>query len=109
MMTNDRARCDDIPAYRTTMPEALPDEVIDDLAVGSIQWATFTSSSTFENFITLLGARAASVLPSLKLASIGPITSKAIRAAGYEPTVEAKVYTVTGLVEAIARFTSTYE
>ncbi|HUU85155.1 MAG TPA: uroporphyrinogen-III synthase [Phycisphaerae bacterium] len=96
------ARCDDIPAYRTTIPDKLPDEIIRDLAAGAIQWATFTSSSTFANFVTLLGDRAPTVLPTLKLASIGPITSGTIRSAGYEPTVEAQTYTVEGLADAIA-------
>ena len=50
----------------------------------------------------LLGDQAASILPSLKLASIGPITSRTIRTAGYQPTVEARTYTVEGLADAIA-------
>ena len=40
---------------------------------------------------------------SLKLASIGPVTSAALRAAGLEPTVEAERHTIDGLVEAMLR------
>jgi uroporphyrinogen III methyltransferase/synthase len=96
------ADCDDICAYRTTRPDSLPEQAIRDLEAGTIHWATFTSSSSFSNFADLLGTGAAAILPRLKLASIGPITSKTIRSAGYEPTVEAKVYTVEGLADAIA-------
>jgi uroporphyrinogen-III synthase len=39
--------------------------------------------------------------PQLKLASIGPETSKAIAALGLEPAVEAKQHTIDGLVKAI--------
>ena len=37
----------------------------------------------------------------IKIASIGPITSRTLRELEIEPTVEAKNYTVDGLVEAI--------
>jgi uroporphyrinogen III methyltransferase/synthase len=102
MLAEAGARCDDIAAYRTGRPNALPDDVNRAMQSGAIHWATFTSASTFANFVTLLGDRAASILPTLKLASIGPIASRAIRAAGYEPTVEARTYTVEGLAAAIA-------
>ena len=106
MLAAAGASCDDIPVYRTTKPDALPDHVLREVQSGAIHWATFTSSSTFANFVTLLGDQAASVLPSLKLASIGPITSRTIRAAGYQPAVEARTYTVEGLADAIAEWGS---
>lgn len=58
---------------------------------------TFTSSSTVENFLALK-------LPwpsSLKTASIGPITSKTMRAAGLKVDVEARQYDIPGLVKAV--------
>ena len=39
-------------------------------------------------------------------ASIGPITSQALREAGLEPVIEAAVYNVDGLIEAIERYFS---
>jgi uroporphyrinogen III methyltransferase/synthase len=39
--------------------------------------------------------------PQMKLASIGPETSKAIRALNLQPTVEAWLHTIDGLVSAI--------
>jgi uroporphyrinogen-III synthase len=41
--------------------------------------------------------------PKMKLASIGPETSKAIRALGLEPKIEAKEHTCEGLVAELLR------
>jgi uroporphyrinogen III methyltransferase/synthase len=95
------AVCDDIPIYRTAAPKSLPADVIAQVRAGRVDWVTFTSSSTFRNFERLLASEATTILRSVQIASIGPITSKTIRDAGYEPTAEAKEYTIAGLVDAI--------
>ena len=41
--------------------------------------------------------------PQMKLASIGPETSKAIRALGLEPALEAKEHTTEGLLAALLK------
>lgn len=85
-------------AYRTIRPAGLPDDAVSALTEGKVDWVTFTSSSTAENFLALVkGADVA----ALKLASIGPVTTETIRAAGLAPTVEANKHTIPGLVEAI--------
>jgi uroporphyrinogen III methyltransferase/synthase len=63
---------------------------------------TFTSSSTVENFMAL-------GLPwpaGMRVASIGPITSKTARDLGLTVDVEAKQHDTAGLVAAISRFFS---
>jgi len=85
------------------------------------QVVTFTSSSTVKNFVALLGSReitgqgqqsrgqAARVrtnsihasLHGMRLASIGPVTSATLRELGLRVDVEAKEFTIPGLVEAI--------
>lgn len=62
---------------------------------------TFTSSSTATNFINLLGSSYQQALGDAHIASIGPVTSKTLRDAGFAPTIEAREYTVEGLVLAI--------
>ena len=67
-------------------------------------WITFTSGSTVQHFhdrfdLPSLMKR----FPELKLASIGPETSKAITALGLKAAVEAKEHTTTGLVVAIEK------
>jgi uroporphyrinogen-III synthase len=76
---------------------------------------TFTSSSTVRNFVALLGeggkrgiARGRersfhTLLKDISLASIGPVTSSTLRELGLGVDVEAKEYTIPGLVEAISR------
>lgn len=61
---------------------------------------TFTSSSTVENFMAL-------GLPwpqRMKVASIGPVTSKTARDLGLNVEIEARGHDVPGLVDAIRRF-----
>jgi uroporphyrinogen III methyltransferase/synthase len=61
---------------------------------------TFTSSSTVENFLTL-GLK----WPKrMRIASIGPITSKTVRDRGLMVDVEARRHDIPGLVEAIRNF-----
>jgi uroporphyrinogen III methyltransferase/synthase len=95
------AEVDDIPAYETAAPDALPDDATQAFREARVNWITFSSPSTFRNLQALLGADADTVLRSVRTASIGPITSQALRDAGYEPTVEAAEYTIEGLVRAI--------
>jgi uroporphyrinogen-III synthase len=62
---------------------------------------TFTSSSTVRNFVALLGPRNAS-LAGIRLASIGPVTSSTLQGLGLRVDIEAKEFTIPGLVEAIS-------
>jgi uroporphyrinogen III methyltransferase / synthase len=93
---------DDVACYKT-MPET--EDFTGDagrlLAEGA-HWATFTSGSTVESFharfdLPKLLAR----YPGMKLASIGPETTKAIEALGLKPAIEAREHTVEGLVKAL--------
>ncbi|MBZ5707267.1 MAG: uroporphyrinogen-III synthase [Acidobacteriia bacterium] len=67
----------------------------------------FTSSSTVRNFVALLAGngrgrpRHSDLLAGVKLASIGPVTSSTLRDLGLTVAVEAKKYTIPGLVQAI--------
>jgi uroporphyrinogen-III synthase len=63
---------------------------------------TFTSSSTVRNFVALLGSRRVNV-EGIGLASIGPVTSSTLRELGLGVDIEAKEFTIPGLVEAILR------
>ena len=62
---------------------------------------TFTSSSTVKNFVALAGRIPRSVRKEITLASIGPVTSATLAEAGLGADVEAKEYTIPGLVQAI--------
>jgi uroporphyrinogen-III synthase len=69
---------------------------------------TFTSSSTAKNFVALLGAaghsrngKRPSSLKNVSLASIGPVTSATLRELNLGVDIEAREYTIPGLVRAI--------
>lgn len=72
---------------------------------------TFTSSSTVRNFVALLGLRSARAALNkhsadhvLHSASIGPVTSATLRKFRLPVDIEAKEYTIPGLVQAIVDF-----
>ncbi|MFQ5694705.1 MAG: uroporphyrinogen-III synthase [Terriglobia bacterium] len=68
---------------------------------------TFTSSSTLRNFCALLDRRAArQALAGVAVATIGPVTSRTARALGLRVAVEAKTFTVEGLVKALEQYFS---
>lgn len=95
------AAVEEVTLYRTVRPAALSEDALAALKAGRVDWVTFTSSSTVANFLALLQGSGVD-LAGVKLASIGPVTSDAIRAGGLRPTVEASVHTIDGLVAAIA-------
>jgi uroporphyrinogen-III synthase len=72
---------------------------------------TFTSSSTVRNFVALLGSRAKPLLSRkgaapIRTASIGPVTSSTLRELGLSVGIEARKFTIPGLVTAIVRAAS---
>jgi uroporphyrinogen III methyltransferase/synthase len=100
-----RAIVDDIPVYKTVPETEDLTGSAAKLAESGADWITFTSASTVEHFnarFDLLKLR--EKFPQIKLASIGPETSKAIRELRLEPTVEARKHTVDGLVETLLAF-----
>jgi uroporphyrinogen-III synthase len=84
---------------------------------------TFTSSSTVRNFVALLDSRKVTArglasrrpdarvharptftsLEGIRLASIGPVTSSALRELGLRVDIQAKEFTIPGLVKAISQ------
>jgi uroporphyrinogen III methyltransferase/synthase len=72
-------------------------DIVAALDAGKLDWTTVTSSAIARSLVKLFGPR----LRKTRLASISPVTSATLRELGYEPAVEAKVFTMDGLVEAI--------
>ena len=91
----------DVAIYQTRPADTLPPALTDALAAGEVNWITFTSSSTVKGFLSLLGPDARAALGDVKLASIGPITSRTLRDLGFVPTIEAETFNIEGLVNAM--------
>jgi uroporphyrinogen III methyltransferase / synthase len=94
---------DDVACYKT-VPET--DDATGHAArlqEAGADWITFTSSSTVEHFHVRFNLpELLRKFPQIKLASIGPETSKSLAALGLKPTIEAKPHTIEGMVKAVA-------
>ena len=88
-------------AYETVAGEADGMALSEELANGSIDAVTFTSSSTVKNLLKLLGDNAPELLKNVKIAAIGPITAETCKQNGLQVTVQAQEYTIDGLIQAV--------
>jgi len=106
------AKVDVVEAYETAVPQSSRTQVQTILRSPkrSPHVITFTSSSTVRNFVALLEKnvwrgrprpRKASAPDVVRFASIGPVTSSTLRELGLPVDVEAKEYTIPGLIKAI--------
>ena len=103
-LLEEGAIVDDIAIYRTIPETADPTGAVERLTEEGADWVTFTSSSTVEHFHARFDLpKLLRKFPGLKLASIGPETSRAIRALKLEPTIEAKDHTTDGLIAALVK------
>jgi uroporphyrinogen-III synthase len=105
------ALVDVVEAYETVIPESSRTKLRTILkdAKRRPHVITFTSSSTVRNFVALLGKnmsrrrpRKPSAFDDVRFASIGPVTSSTLRELGLPVDIEAKEYTIPGLIKAIA-------
>ncbi|MCS1411225.1 MAG: Uroporphyrinogen-III C-methyltransferase [Verrucomicrobia subdivision 3 bacterium] len=93
---------DDVPVYETLIETEDHNGAAARLLEEGADWITFTSSSTVQHFHERFDLPALKEkYPKLRLASIGPETSKALAALREPPTVEATEHTIDGLVEAL--------
>jgi uroporphyrinogen III methyltransferase/synthase len=84
----------DVIALYETVAEPLSDAQVNALA--EVDYVTFTSSSTVKYLLENAEVRA-----DARIASIGPVTSAALRERGLEPDVEASRHDIDGLVNAL--------
>ncbi len=92
------ARLDVVEAYETVVPKQSARRLKAALQGKRPDVITFTSSSTVRNFMALAGRQS---LRGIALGSIGPVTSGTLHELGHKPSIEAKEYTMAGLVKAI--------
>jgi uroporphyrinogen-III synthase len=98
------AQVDVIEAYETVVPEKSRQRLKALMKMKSArrpQVVTFTSSSTARNFAELLGEFKRSSLDGVQFASIGPVTSATLRELQMPVSIEAREYTMGGLIRAI--------
>jgi len=104
------AEVDEVTAYRTRRTDSKAGSLLTKLENRQIDLVTFTSSSTVRNFASMLPThRITELLSSVTTASIGPITSQTAADLGVRIDITAKIYTISGLVDAIRKYSATSE
>jgi uroporphyrinogen III methyltransferase/synthase len=99
---------DDIAIYKTVPETEDPGGAGARLLAEGADWVTFTSSSTVEHFHARFNLpKLMKQFPKLKIASIGPETSKTIAALGLKPAIEAKEHATDGLIAALLNASKT--
>lgn len=109
------ALVDEVAAYSTmavTSENAQGHEVLRLLQEQQLDVVTFTSSSTVRNFVAWLKSEEHAshkgtdigIRPLPTIACIGPITAQTARELGLSVDIEAKEFTIDGLVEAISEY-----
>ncbi len=105
MLSKAGARVTVAPVYRNVPPQGRKDELRQRLEERSIDLVTFTSSSTVDNFLTMVDADSHEelhrLLDPVKIAVIGPITAATVRKHGLEVDIQPQQYTIGDMVHAI--------
>lgn len=94
-------RVDAIVAYRKTVPPDARERAAAIFGDGPLGWVTFTSPSIVRTFAGLLEPRWSERRSTLRAASIGPVTSEALRTLGVPPAAEATRASDEAMVAAI--------
>lgn len=93
---------DDVACYRTVPETEDVNGAAERLLEEGADWITFTSSSTVENFHSRFDLpKLKQQFPTARIASIGPETSKTLRALGVPPDAEAREHNIPGLIRAL--------
>jgi uroporphyrinogen-III synthase len=119
-LQKEGAIVDEVAAYYTfaaAHDDERGREILDLLSHHQLDILTFTSSSTVRNFVEWLRSceqhmqldlqkdltAALAYVHQVHIASIGPITSQTVRDLGLQVTIEAREFTIDGLVQAIVQ------
>lgn len=91
-----------LPTYETVPARGKVENFEDMLEAGEIHCITFASSSTVDNFFSLVPVETLRRLaPKVKLACIGPVTAKTLDSYGFTPDIQPEEFTIPALVAAL--------
>ena len=96
------AQVDAVVAYRNAPAEVDRDWLRGELVAGRLDVLTFASPSAAQRFCALLDQSARAAALRCTVAAIGPVTARALAAAGLPAQVVAQSATAAGLVEELA-------
>ncbi len=95
------ATVDVLSMYETKPAGVRKDEVLEELAAGRLHCVTFGSSSTVDNFLSLVDIETLKKHPEVQLAAIGPITAKTLEKHGLPCHIQPEDYTIPALVDTL--------
>lgn len=97
------AICTDLAVYKTIIDERYKVKLITLLKEESLDYITFASSATVENFIKLLGTENKKLLDNIKIVCIGFVTAKKAEQSGLKNIFISKIHTIDGMIETIIK------
>jgi uroporphyrinogen III methyltransferase/synthase len=103
ILTEHGAVPDILPIYETVPVAARVRDVLDGLEAGGVDCVIFTSASTVTHFLEQIPAGILRRHPEVRLACIGPITAKALAAAGLPCHIQPDRATIPDLVRRVVR------
>lgn len=93
---------DEIIVYRSEPASHLDDELLKEIKEGNFDYITFTSSSTVDNFVNIIGQdNIIAIDERVKVACIGPITAQTARDKGFTVDIIPAQFTIDALLDAI--------
>jgi uroporphyrinogen III methyltransferase / synthase len=95
-----RAIVDVVEAYRTAQTPGLAEAALQIFSEPFPDWVIFASPSAVENLLEVVAPDAVN---KVRIASIGPVTSAALRSRGLTVHAEPAEHTVPGIIEALVR------
>lgn len=95
------AQVDVVAAYETKIASGDAAEALRTAVTEQADIVLLTSSSMVDSLVAALGSEASQLLDAVTVACIGPITAKTARSHNIRVEVEADVYTVEGVLDAL--------
>ena len=100
LLEQAKAKVDDVAVYSTLAAKGECEQLIRDIAAGAIDWVTFASPSAVRGFFEQIPNDLVNS-SNVKVASIGPVTSKELKNLGIRVDVQATEHTTDGLLAAV--------
>jgi len=98
------AMVDVLTVYETVMAAEGLNEFLKKLKAGEVDCITFASSSTVDNFFSLVPPDTLRDSLPAALACIGPVTAKTLEKYGFTANIQPEDYTIPALAQAVAAF-----
>jgi uroporphyrinogen III methyltransferase/synthase len=97
------AQVDNVASYTAVAAKSDSARLADEIRDGSVDWLTFASPSSVNGFFEQIDGETVNS-SNVRVASVGPVTSKRLRELGIRIDVTAKEHTLDGLLDAVEEY-----